>query len=58
MVSEGEVYAKIDRPEDIVRFAPPQTPEAVLGDWAADVSKLLDLVETTTHLIHKEQMMQ
>lgn len=57
MVSDGSVYAKIDRPNDIVRFAAPRTPEAVLSDWASDIGKLLHLVETTTHLIHKENMM-
>ena len=56
MVSEGSVYAKIDRPKDIVRFAAPQTPESVLTDWATDIDKLLHLVETTTHLINKENM--
>jgi 26S proteasome regulatory subunit N5 len=56
MVSEGGVYAKIDRPKDIVRFAAPKNPEAVLTDWAADIDKLLHLVETTTHLINKENM--
>ena len=54
MVSDGSVYAKIDRPKDIVRFSRPQSAEAVLTDWAADIDKLLHLVETTTHLIHKE----
>jgi 26S proteasome regulatory subunit N5 len=56
MVSDGTVYAKIDRPKDIVRFAAPKTPEAILSDWAGDIDKLLHLVETTTHLIHKENM--
>ena len=56
MVSDGSVYAKMDRPTDIVRFSSPKTPEAVLTDWASDMDKLLHLVETTTHLIHKEQM--
>lgn len=56
MVSDGSVYAKIDRPKDIVRFSAPQNSEAILSDWAADIDKLLDLVETTTHLIHKENM--
>lgn len=56
MVSEGSVYAKIDRPKDIVRFASPQTPESVLTEWATDIDKLLHLVETTTHLINKENM--
>ena len=56
MVSDGTVYAKIDRPKDIVRFAAPKNPEAVLTDWASDIDKLLHLVETTTHLINKENM--
>jgi 26S proteasome regulatory subunit N5 len=56
MVSEGSVYAKMDRPNDIVRFFAPQTPEAILTDWSADIDQLLHLVETTTHLIHKENM--
>lgn len=58
MVSDGSVYAKIDRPADIVRFAAAKNPEAILSDWAADIDKLLHLVETTTHLIHKENMTQ
>mmetsp|Transcript_88811 Transcript_88811/g.248577 ORF Transcript_88811/g.248577 Transcript_88811/m.248577 type:complete len:457 (+) Transcript_88811:75-1445(+) len=56
MVSDGTVYAKIDRPKDIVRFSAPKNPEAVLSDWASDIDKLLHLVETTTHLINKENM--
>lgn len=56
MVSDGSVYAKIDRPRDIVRFSSPKSSEAVLSDWASDIDKLLHLVETTTHLINKEKM--
>lgn len=56
MVSDGTVYAKIDRPADIVRFQAKQSPDLILSNWAADIDKLLHLVETTTHLIHKEQM--
>eukprot|EP00531_Pseudo-nitzschia_arenysensis_P007162 CAMPEP_0116139844 /NCGR_PEP_ID=MMETSP0329-20121206/13525_1 /TAXON_ID=697910 /ORGANISM="Pseudo-nitzschia arenysensis, Strain B593" /LENGTH=454 /DNA_ID=CAMNT_0003634907 /DNA_START=96 /DNA_END=1460 /DNA_ORIENTATION=+ len=56
MVSDGSVYAKIDRPKDIIRFAEPKSPEAVLSDWSADIDKLLHMVETTTHLINKEKM--
>jgi len=58
MVSDGSVYAKIDRPKDIIRFSASQTPESVLTDWATDIDKLLDLVESTTHLIQKENMTQ
>jgi len=56
MVSNGEVYAKIDRPNDIVRFKQERNPETVLNDWAEDISSLLHLVETTSHLIQKENM--
>lgn len=56
MVSDGTVYAKIDRPKDIVRFSEPKSPESVLSDWASDIDKLLHMVETTTHLINKEKM--
>jgi 26S proteasome regulatory subunit N5 len=56
MVSDGSVYAKIDRPEDTIRFAAAKNPEVILSDWAADIDKLLHLVETTTHLINKENM--
>ena len=56
LVSDGVLYAKIDRPASIVRFLAPTSPEAVLTSWAADIDKLLHLVETTSHLINKENM--
>ena len=56
MVSNGDIFAKIDRPNDIVRFERTKTPEDVLTDWSADINSLLNLVETTTHSIAKEMM--
>jgi len=56
MVSHGEVYAKMDRPADVIRFCPRQNTEAVLSEWASDIDQLLHLVETTSHMIHKEHM--
>jgi 26S proteasome regulatory subunit N5 len=56
MVSNGEVYAKIDRPNDIIRFKQERIPETILSDWTNDISTLLHLVETTSHLIQKENM--
>ena len=56
MVSDGSVYAKIDRPKDIIRFSAPKSAEAVLTDWSNDISELLSLVDATTHLINKEVM--
>jgi 26S proteasome regulatory subunit N5 len=58
MVNNRDVYAKFDRPSDIIRFAPTKTPEVILSDWSHDISTLLNLVETTTHLIHKETTTQ
>lgn len=58
MVSNGTLYAKIDRPKDIVRFMKKRCEEEVLTDWAADIKQLLGLVEETTYLIHKENMVQ
>jgi len=54
MVSDGSVYAKIDRPNDVIRFKARKSPEEILSDWGADIKHLLNLVESTTHLIHKE----
>lgn len=58
MVSNGDVYAKIDRPNDIVRFKQEKGAEEVLSSWAEDISSLLNLIDTTAHLIQKENMTQ
>jgi 26S proteasome regulatory subunit N5 len=58
MVSNGEVYAKIDRPMDIIKFKQNKSAETVLSDWAADIGTLMNLVDTTSHLIQKENMTQ
>lgn len=56
MSSGGDVYVKIDRPAGIVKFVPPRGADAVLSDWASDVGKLLSLMESTCHLINRENM--
>lgn len=58
MVSSGSLYAKIDRPKDIVRFSKKRSEEEVLTDWAEDIKQLLSLVEETSYLIQKENMVQ
>lgn len=58
MVSGGEIYAKIDRPNDIINFSQNKSSDAILSNWAADISSLLCLIETTAHLIQKENMTQ
>ncbi|RHY18754.1 hypothetical protein DYB25_002321 [Aphanomyces astaci] len=56
LVSNGSVYAKIDRPAKIISFHKTQSPEELLTNWSTDISELLRLVETTCHLINKENM--
>merc|ERR1711998_562008 len=56
LVSDGQLFAKIDRPAGIMTFKKAMKPEETLSDWASDVSSLLNLVERTCHLINKEHM--
>lgn len=50
------LYAKIDRPAGIINFARPLAADAQLSNWAVNISKVLDLVEKTKHLIDRENM--
>lgn len=56
LVNQKQLVAKIDRPKGIIQFRLPKEPSDVLQDWSDDVSKLLELVETTSHLIQRENM--
>lgn len=57
MVSDKKaLWAKIDRPAKIVSFAKPKDADATLNGWATNVSTLLDIVEKTCHLVHRETM--
>lgn len=56
MVISKYLYARIDRPAGIICFTRPKKPEERLNDWAGDIHSLLKLVETSCHLIHKENM--
>ncbi len=57
MVSDKKaLWAKIDRPAQIVSFAKPKDADAILNGWASNVTQLLDIVERTCHLVHRETM--
>jgi len=56
LVVAKSIYAKIDRPKKIISFLRPKDPSERLNDWSQNISNLLDLVEKTTHLIHRETM--
>jgi 26S proteasome regulatory subunit N5 len=54
--SQQPLLAKMDRPAGIVVFGRRKDANMRLTELKGDISKLLDLVEKTVHLIHKENM--
>lgn len=56
MVASGDLRVKIDRADGIVNFDLPSTPNDALTDWTANINHLMNLVDKTCHLIHKENM--
>ncbi len=52
----GDILLKIDRPNGIVSFEVKRSPEEVLSEWSSDISKMMQLMETTCHLINRENM--
>jgi len=55
LASSHMIYAKIDRPAGVVNFVAAKSTDKVLNEWSSDVSKLMGLIEKTSHLIAKEQ---
>lgn len=47
---------KIDQPAGIVTFSPKRSSEEVLSEWSGDITKMLQLMEATCHLINRENM--
>ena len=56
MVTEKELFARINRLDGIIRFKEKKTENELLNAWKADTDKLLDLVDLTCHQIHKEMV--
>lgn len=56
MVVSAALYAKIDRPAGIVRFAKRQEPDELLNKWSNNLAKLLEVVEHSCQQIQKESM--
>merc|ERR1712244_39496 len=56
MVTEKELFARINRLDGIIRFRRRQTENEMLNDWKADTDKLLELVDLTCRQIHKEMV--
>lgn len=56
MVVSGAIAAKMDRPAGIVNFGAKKGAAAALNAWGGNVSRLLELVETSSQAIQKEAM--
>lgn len=57
LVTNGTVWARIDRPKRIVSFSPPKEANDILNEWSENTDKLLGHIETIGHLIAKDEMM-
>ena len=52
-----KVSARIDRPGGVVDFNPDSRgADWLLNQWVGKVDKLLDVLDKSNHLIHKEAM--
>lgn len=56
LVVSGQVQGKIDRPSGIVSFQASKDPSELLNDWSHNLNTLMTLIQRTTHLINKEEM--
>ncbi|XP_019613775.1 PREDICTED: 26S proteasome non-ATPase regulatory subunit 12-like [Branchiostoma belcheri] len=56
LVVDKTVYAKADRLDGVVTFARPKDPNDILNEWSHNLNQLMQLVNKTTHLITKEEM--
>ncbi|KNE70860.1 hypothetical protein AMAG_14967 [Allomyces macrogynus ATCC 38327] len=56
LVSSKTVHARIDRPAQTVTFAKTKTADETVAEWSDEIHNLLKLLEKTTHLITKEEM--
>ena len=56
LVVSGTVTAKMDRLEGIINFGTNKEHSQLLNNWANSLHHLMALVNKTTHLINKEEM--
>jgi len=56
MFASGDIAVKIDRPAGVINFSSIRPTEAILSDWSSDITKVLNMIESTSHLINRENM--
>lgn len=54
--ASGDIYLRIDRPAAIITFGRTKPVDSLLSAWNADITELLNIMETTSHLIQRENM--
>lgn len=57
LVVSKTIYARIDRPAQVVTFERKRDADEVLNEWSGNMKSLLGLLERIDHLITKEEMM-
>lgn len=56
LVVSKTVFARIDRPAGIVSFSAHKESNEILNEWSHNLNTLMQLLNRTTHLITKEEM--
>jgi len=56
LVVNKTIFAKIDRLSGIINFVKQRDPNDVLDEWSGSMDKLMSLLNKTSHLIAKEEM--
>jgi hypothetical protein len=51
----GVIRCRIDRIDSVIDFTPLESEQAILKQWNSSVNTVLDLVDLTTQLIHRER---
>jgi hypothetical protein len=57
LVVNKTIYARINRPAGIINFGKDQKSEEKLGVWTGSISRILESLSESSHLIQKEKMM-
>ncbi|EPY36337.1 26S proteasome regulatory subunit N5 [Strigomonas culicis] len=57
MVTNGTLYAKMDRVDGLVVFQPPKNATQVVASWNENVDRSVTLLDKISHLITKERML-
>lgn len=53
--NKGVIRCRIDRIDDTIDFKPVENEQVLLKNWNNSINGILDLVDFTTNLIHRER---